>query len=51
MKIHPSPTKFEIPESMFVISDENLVTISALPNYESVSVRVKGIMVCACACT
>lgn len=43
-EIHPSPTKFEVPVSIFTINNENLATIeeiSGLSNYETVSVRVK----------
>ena len=39
-----SPSKFDIPDSMFEVGDNQLVTvqeISKLPNYQRVSVRIK----------
>ena len=43
-EIHPSPKKMQVPDSTFVTTSENLVTIeeiSGLPEYQIVSVRVK----------
>ena len=42
----PSPTKFDVPESMFEVNKESSVKISeisALATYEKVSVRVKAV--------